>query len=100
MKHCCGVMQHQVDYKCDQHSDPFDCPDNLIYYSDKYDEYGIIVHDGGPSFSTISFCPWCGFRLPESKRKRWFQELEALGFDNPSEQNIPLKYTSGDWFRA
>jgi hypothetical protein len=100
MKHCCDVMQHQVDYRCDQHHDPFDCPDNLIHYSDKFDEYGIIIHSGGSSYRSISFCPWCGSRLPGSKRDRWFEELEALGFDDPLQQDIPLKYESGEWHRG
>lgn len=93
-------MEFQVTYKCNQHPDPFSCPDNLIYYSEKFDEYGIIIHDGGPSFSKISHCPWCGFKLPESKRDRWFDELEAQGFDDPFEQEIPSKYTTGEWYRA
>lgn len=45
MKHCCEMMETQINHKCDQHEDPFDCPDNLIYYSVKSDEYGIIIHD-------------------------------------------------------
>lgn len=69
MKHCCDEMQRQAEYRCDQHPDPFDCPDNLIRFADRLDEYGIIIHDGGTSFSRISFCPWCGTRLPESKRE-------------------------------
>jgi hypothetical protein len=93
-------MQNQVTYKCDQHQDPFSCPDNIIYYLEKFDEYGIIIHDGGQSFNCISFCPWCGSSLPESKRDKWFDELEALGFDDPSEQNIPHKYNTNAWYRA
>ncbi|MCW8831515.1 MAG: hypothetical protein OQK32_08370 [Gammaproteobacteria bacterium] len=100
MKHCCEVMQTQVTHKCEQHPDPFECPDSLIYYSDKFDEYGIIIHDGGSSFSAIAYCPWCGKRLPESKRDRWFDELEAMGYDDPAEQDIPPQYTSGEWYRA
>ena len=100
MNHCCKVMQHQIEYRCDQHPDPFDCPDNLVHYSDKFDEYGIIIHDGAASFSCISHCPWCGSRLPESQRDRWFDELAALGFDNPSDQEIPPAYKTGSWRRA
>jgi hypothetical protein len=43
-------------------------------YHPTFDEYGIIVHDGGPSFVVIAYCPWCGVGLPESKRDRWFTE--------------------------
>jgi hypothetical protein len=61
-------MAGRVNYRCETHPDVFDCPDNLIYYSAKFDEYGIIIHDGGSSFIVISFCPWCGTKLPESRR--------------------------------
>jgi len=63
-----------------------------------FNEYGLIVHDGGSSSITIEFCPWCGTQLPESLRDRWFDELEALGFDNPFEQDIPKKYKTNEWY--
>jgi hypothetical protein len=100
MKHCCNAMNEQIVYRCVKHPDPYDCPDNLVTYFEKFDEYGIIVHDGGTSVCEIAFCPWCGARLPESKRDRWFEELNALGFDNPAEQAIPVEFTSDAWFRA
>jgi hypothetical protein len=64
-----------------------------------FNEYGIIVHDGGSSSSiTIAFCPWCGAQLPESLRDRWFEALESLGFDNPFEQEIPKEYKTDEWY--
>lgn len=68
--HCCEMMTGAVNERCDVHPDPFDCADNLIYHSARDDEYGIIIHDGGSSFSVITYCPWCGAKLPESKRDR------------------------------
>ncbi|WP_394354718.1 DUF6980 family protein [Aquipseudomonas alcaligenes] len=100
MNHCCGQMKSQVNHRCDLHTGVFECPDHLIKYSDKFNEYGIVIHDGGTSSITIKFCPWCGSRLPESKRDQWFDELEKLGYENPSEQEIPEKYKSGEWYRA
>jgi hypothetical protein len=67
-KHCCSAMKERVEYVCEEHSSPFECADNLIYYSQKFDEYGLIIHDGGSSFISINFCPFCGTKLPESKR--------------------------------
>jgi len=61
-------MEFQLNQRCDQHPDPFDCADVLIYYSEQHDEYGIIIHDGGASYSVLKYCPWCGVNLPESKR--------------------------------
>jgi len=66
--HCCDEMRRQVERVCEQHPDRFDCPDCLIYYSPRFNEYGLIVHDGGSAYSRIRVCPWCGTRLPESLR--------------------------------
>jgi hypothetical protein len=65
---CCEEMMLQTDFVCEEHESPFECADNLIYYSQKFDEYGLIIHDGGSSFIKIEFCPFCGTKLPESKR--------------------------------
>ena len=67
-RHRCEKMQFELNQKCDEHSDPFDCAEALIYYSKRHYEYGIIIHDGGSSYSVIKYCPWCGVKLPESKR--------------------------------
>jgi hypothetical protein len=67
-EHCCQAMAHRVNWHCDQHVDPFDCPDALVRFSAQFQEYGLIIHDGGASVITINFCPWCGQRLPESQR--------------------------------
>jgi len=39
-----------------------------ILYISKFNEYGIPVLDGGSSYITLEFCPWCGTKLPPSKR--------------------------------
>jgi hypothetical protein len=69
-EHCCDTMRSKIDYRCDEHPHPFDCADNLIYYSKKLREYGIIIHDGGNAYAVVQFCPWCGVKLPEAKRQR------------------------------
>ncbi|MDQ0418957.1 hypothetical protein J2Z48_003162 [Croceifilum oryzae] len=96
--HCCKTMENTLNYVCKQHKNPFDCPDHLIYYSLVFDEYGIIIHDGGPSYSAIYFCPYCGSKLSDSKRDLWFDALEALGFAAPFEQNIPEDFNSDRWY--
>ena len=100
MTHCCQTMADQLDQRCEMHSDPFDCPDQLIMYAPELDEYGLIVHDGGHSYVCIEFCPWCGTKLPESKRDQRFAELRALGFDEPPIQEIPDAYKSDAWYRS
>jgi hypothetical protein len=39
-----------------------------ILYVEKFGEYGIPVLDGGTSYIILDFCPWCGAKLPISKR--------------------------------
>ncbi|WP_399449174.1 DUF6980 family protein [Streptomyces sp. WAC01280] len=54
---------------------------------------------GGTSSITIDFCPWCGRRLPESQRDRWFDELERRGID-PWEDEVPAEFQDDGWLAA
>lgn len=72
MKHCCKIMRENVNMTCEIHKDNiFQCPDKIIYCNQEYNEYGIIIHDGGESYIEIHYCPWCGKKLPEPKRKKY-----------------------------
>ncbi|MGI5325682.1 DUF6980 family protein [Actinomadura nitritigenes] len=95
-RHCCETMARRVDHSCDLHEDPFDCPDALVKYSARFDEYGLIVHDGGNSFLLIQYCPWCGTRLPPSQRDAWFDALERRGLD-PGEDEVPPEFQTSAW---
>ena len=97
MKYCCQQMESAAESKCQQHPDRWDCPDALITYSTRFDEHGIIIHDGGTSKIAIYYCPWCGSKLPESQSDRWFDELEALGFLDPFVDDIPEQYKDDRW---
>ena len=56
------------------------------------------ICDGGHSSYNIKFCPFCGEKLPASKRDQWFDELVAMGFDSPLfDDDIPEKYKSVAW---
>jgi hypothetical protein len=83
-------MTRQADWHCDTHADRYDCADALISFTAKFREYGLIIHDGGSSVIVISYCPWCGARLPESQRDRWFGKLERLGI-NPMDGRRPRR---------
>lgn len=83
--------------QCPVHADPTQCPDSLIQFEAQFREYGLRIHDGGESAILIAFCPWCGASLPASLRDRWFDELAALGFDEPFSQSIPEPYRSDAW---
>ena len=94
---CCAAMAAAARFDCDQHADPFDCADQIVVYNEVFDEFGIVVHDGGASYVLMTVCPGCGTRLPESQRDRWFDETEAKGF---SDDALPPEYTTGAWRKA
>ena len=77
-RHCCAAMRKAVTLACGQHADGFECPDVLIYHSAKTSTYGIIIHDGGSSFSNIAYCPWCGKAL-QANRGRSPQKHASVG---------------------
>lgn len=57
---CCDSMRAALQIACDAHDDPFDCPESLIAYSEAFDKFALIVHDGGRDVVVIRYCPWCG----------------------------------------
>jgi hypothetical protein len=61
-QHCCNRLADAVQFDCEMHSNPFECPDALVLRGSS-GEYGLVVHDGGSSYVQISHCPWCGARL-------------------------------------
>ncbi|WP_084789337.1 DUF6980 family protein [Saccharomonospora iraqiensis] len=69
-EHCCRPMTAQANWECAQHGSVFDCADAVVRYDTESREYGLIIHDGGTSYLSITFCPWCGQRLPKPRR-RW-----------------------------
>ena len=97
---CCDYMSSHLDWACHMHADRFDCADALVLFRPEYQEYGIIIHDGGSSTVVMSFCPWCGTKLPESQRDRWFDELRARGIDPHSGDPIPAEFQDDRWLRA
>ena len=62
--HCCETMAYHATHRCDEHPDPFDCPDNVVWFDATELRYGLITHDGGSSYVAIRHCPWCGTGLP------------------------------------
>lgn len=68
-----------------------------IFFNEKFREYGVRYFDGGTSKQEIYFCPWCGIKLPESLRDRWFEVIEEMGYD-ASDDDIPDHYKSCEWW--
>jgi hypothetical protein len=98
-EHCCQQLRDEVEHRCEEHPDPYECPEHLIRYVPEFDEYGLIVHDGGTSYVEIGFCPWCGTKLPPSQRDRWWSEMERLGID-PWRETPPPAYRTDAWYRS
>jgi hypothetical protein len=97
IRHCCASMVDALRFDCAEHSDPFECRDALLIYNDVMDEYGLIIHDGGASYVLIDRCPWCGTRLPQSARDKWFDEVDAL--DLSDGMPPPAKFLTSAWRR-
>ena len=65
-KHCCEMMRRNVENTCDVHPDRGDCPDCLVDYWERRKMYGLMTrNDAGGGMISISYCPWCGTKLPE-----------------------------------
>ena len=70
-----------------------------LVYIPKFREYGLEYRDGGTSFRVLTFCPWCGRRLAESLRDRWFELLQARGIE-PDDPEIPQEFRTAEWWIA
>ena len=94
---CCdSMLSHLYIPSWNMIFDDGDWEYKTIHYLPVFDEYGIPLHDGSSSVINIQFCPWCGKKLPESKRNEWFDRLEALGLSLDDE--LPEAYRSEKWW--
>lgn len=96
-RHCCETMSKALDHACEQRADPWDCPDTALIYHEPFAEYGIPIRDGGMSYLRIDNCPWCGARLPQSQRDRWFDAVEAADLDPDDLDKLPERFLSAVW---
>lgn len=97
-KHCCDRLFAEVSSTCPDHAQPWECSDILLAYSAKFNEYGIVVHDGGSSSVQIFYCPWCGAALPQSRRDEWFDKLDGMGIE-PGDTAVPIEMESDEWWQ-
>jgi len=37
--HCCSEMESMLKMKCDVHSNKYECSDNIVTHSNRYEEY-------------------------------------------------------------
>jgi hypothetical protein len=97
VEHCCTTMSMSLELDCDQHADPFDCPDVPLVFHEIFGEYGIPIRDGSASYLLITNCPWCGAKLPESGRDRWFDMIDAAGLADTPTAELPERMRSAVW---
>ena len=83
---CCSQMAYNIEEA------------KSVTYNEVFDEYIISIPEDDISGILLSYCPWCGRKLPPSRREEWFSELEALGFDDPLfDGSIPISYRTCKW---
>ena len=88
VKHCCLDMDEYI--KSEQ----------CVRYSEIVDEYSIPCLADDTTGYLLKFCPWCGRKLPASKRDLWFDKLEQLGFDEPLfNDSIPEEFKTSQWWQ-
>lgn len=91
-------MPSDKDHCCKRMNELIQMVELPLRYDSKFREYGIRVFDGGTSVIQIQFCPWCGSKLPLSRRKEWFEKLEALSID-PDSTEVPTKFQTSEWWQ-
>jgi hypothetical protein len=100
--HCCQALKDAVEFRCTQHPAVADCSEYVLGFDGKFDEYGIWIHDGeaGAAHSVIAigYCPFCGLRLPQSRRNSWFDRLDELKLEPEEAPDSMRRY--GWWLAS
>lgn len=103
MKFCCEMMKDNVYCVCEETFFCGDAEDKVINYSSAMDEYGIPIYDGknhtSSSHIIIRYCPWCGCKLPNSRREEWCDRLYELGYI-PFSDDIPVEFKTSAWYKT
>lgn len=76
-------------------------PSSPFQYLPQVNEFGVDYIDGGTSMQLIEYCPFCGGKLPESKRDLFFEAIEELGIEYELGKNdqLPKDFQSDKWWR-
>ncbi len=98
---CCESLDKKLNLSCINHQN--NCPDSPFHYSPKTREWSIKLgefwkYDSWECLG-MQFCPFCGYKFPESLRNKYFEELEVLGIDHWMEpEKVPEEYKSDKWW--
>jgi hypothetical protein len=94
--HCCQEMSTQVNLFSEGERGPLQgTTDKRVYWSPIFDEYGLICQPSAEILA-IRHCPFCGTRLPMSRRDAWFARLERTGWRAWGDP-IPRSLLNHDW---
>jgi uncharacterized protein DUF6980 len=93
--HCCELMDNFLeDIRI------------LLFYSPVYREYFIpLLYKGKTTaIQCLIYCPWCGKKLPEDLRNKYFEILEKeYGLDDPrkkeQEKLVPKEFKTDEWWK-
>jgi len=70
-KYPCVHLAYRSMAECEQHSNPWDCPNNVVVHDGKKN-FGIPIRTGEEGSATsmigIEYCPWCGKKIPEKPK--------------------------------
>ena len=91
-------MTKPISYCCERMGQAINRCAN-VHYSAIFDEYGLPIPGDYNSMVLIQYCPFCGKKLPDSKREEWFVQLEKMGFEDPLlRDDLPQAYLCTDWW--
>ncbi|MFD4433888.1 DUF6980 family protein, partial [Nocardia sp. NPDC058497] len=46
------------------------------------------------------YCPYCGYRLPDTLRIEWFKRVKELGLTGADDPSLPEDMRSDSWWTA
>ncbi len=94
--HCCLDMASAIAHPG---LTPYQGPNRILDWYAPHDEYRIPMPYDGYSSTLIRYCPWCGSQLPASKGELWYKTLNALGYNDPGDEEVPAEFRSDRWWR-
>ena len=95
-EHCCAAMTDQANLTYPSaKSALLGSTDKRIYWSPLFDEYGLVCQPSA-EILVIAHCPFCGARLPSSRRAQWFDRLEQTGWQTWGDP-IPKEFFTEAW---
>jgi len=103
------ISQDEPDHYCNGLSTIFSREYYMFWYLPHTREYGPRIIDPNKRIDhqpirilPVSYCPWCGTKLPKSKRPEWETKVRGAGFDpdNPEAEGFPEHLLRDKWWRT